>query len=227
MDIALWYGCVGQNPPEARFFIMNPILLPVKLYGLHCAWPKRRRTLAAALAPLLSEARTVLDVGCGDGLLARDLAARRPGLRVHGVDVRVPGNGPWPVPICRIDGRRLPFPDGAYDVCLLVDVLHHCLWPLDLLREAARVARRCVIVQDHDYRNRLELRLMQLTDHLILLTLETDVPVRHKTWEEFTGLFRAAGLRVARHEDRLRPGGMRDLLHHFIVELRPVETAAR
>lgn len=109
---------------------------------------RRARVLADALAPLIpAEARSILDIGCGDGTIASLLGARRPELSIEGVEV-------IPRPTCRVpcrafDGTQLPFPDRSIDVCLFVDVLHHTTDVTQLLREAARVSRACVILKDH------------------------------------------------------------------------------
>jgi SAM-dependent methyltransferase len=109
---------------------------------------RRVRVLADALAPLIpSEARSVLDIGCGDGTIAALLAQRRPDLTIEGVEV-------IPRPTCRIDcrpfdGSQLPFPDQSFDVCLFVDVLHPTTDVTQLLREAARVSRFHVVLKDH------------------------------------------------------------------------------
>src|SRR5258707_7279451 len=49
---------------------------------------RRARVLANALAPLIpTEARNVLDIGCGDGTIASLIAERRPELDVEGAEV--------------------------------------------------------------------------------------------------------------------------------------------
>ena len=109
---------------------------------------RRARVLSDALAPLIpAEAHTVLDIGCGDGTIASLLAQRRAELAIEGVEV-------IPRPSCQVpcrafDGSQLPFPDQSFDVCLFVDVLHHTTDVTQLLREAARVTRSCVILKDH------------------------------------------------------------------------------
>jgi SAM-dependent methyltransferase len=109
---------------------------------------RRARVLANALAPLIpADARTVLDIGCGDGTIGGLLAQRRPELAIEGVEV-------IPRPTCNIpcrafDGTQLPFPDRSFDVCLFVDVLHHTADVTQLLREAVRVSRSYVVLKDH------------------------------------------------------------------------------
>lgn len=107
----------------------------------------------------------VLEVGCGTGVVCRDLArivgprgtvvgvdrsrvlvqAARRLAREHGVDSRVG---------FRIgDGRRLPFADEAFDGALAVTVLLHVPNPEAVLREMIRVTRSggVVGVQDQDF----------------------------------------------------------------------------
>jgi SAM-dependent methyltransferase len=109
---------------------------------------RRARVLAGALAPMIpEEARSVLDIGCGDGTIAGLIAERRPALVMEGVEV-------IPRPTCRVpcrtfDGANLPFPDRSFDACLFVDVLHHTTDVAQLLREAARVSRSYVVLKDH------------------------------------------------------------------------------
>ncbi|HUL33593.1 MAG TPA: class I SAM-dependent methyltransferase [Candidatus Eisenbacteria bacterium] len=108
---------------------------------------RRTRMIAEALAPLIPQGARILDVGCGDGTIAALLANRRPDLSIEGVEIA-------PRPTCRVpcrafDGRRLPFPDRAFDACLFVDVLHHTTDVRELLREASRVSHSCVLLKDH------------------------------------------------------------------------------
>jgi SAM-dependent methyltransferase len=107
---------------------------------------RRNRVLADHLARLFPERLSVLDVGSGDGRLARSLMSRRADLAVRGADVLVrPGAA---IPVEPFDGRRLPFGDGAFGAAMLVDVLHHSEDPAALLAEAARVAP-LLVIKDH------------------------------------------------------------------------------
>src|SRR5688572_32908 len=105
---------------------------------------RRVRVIADVLTPWLPERGLVIDVGCGDGAVAAHLAARRPGLRIEGYDVM--GRDDAAIPIHRFDGRTLPLADRSVDAVLLVDVLHHCEFPGQLLKEAMRVSRGPVLV---------------------------------------------------------------------------------
>lgn len=93
----------------------------------------------------------VLDLGCGDGGDAALLADRA--REVTGVDLVLNPN--WTslarpgLQFLQGDGEALTFPDGAFDLVFLKDVLHHSPQPHKLLREARRLCaaggRVCVV----------------------------------------------------------------------------------
>lgn len=156
---------------------------------------RRARVLSEALAPLIpANARSVLDIGCGDGTIASLIAACRPDLAVEGVEV-------IPRPSCRVpcrafDGEKLPFPDGSFDVCLFVDVLHHTTDVTQLLREAVRVSRTCVVLKDHLSESSFDHATLRGMDwvgnrpHGVTLTYNYQSRIQ---WEEH---FSACGLRA-------------------------------
>ncbi len=124
----------------------------------------RAEVLAQHLTDLLpSEATSLLDVGCGDGLIDRAIVARRTNLSIEGTDLF-----PRPealIPVSAFDGLHLPYADKSFDVVVFIDVLHHASDAGFLLREAARVARRSVLIKDHFAEGlpaRLTLRFMDL-----------------------------------------------------------------
>lgn len=69
------------------------------------------------------------------------------GLVVEGLE-RHPRGGE-PIPVHQYGGGKYPFADNSFDVVCLLDVLHHDEDIITLLREAARVAKRLVIIKDH------------------------------------------------------------------------------
>jgi SAM-dependent methyltransferase len=111
----------------------------------HAIMARRAQHLAGRLAPFLPHEGKVLDIGCGTGHNAAALELARPGLEVQGLDVvDISALGPGPA---IFDGQNLPFPDGAFDACLLLFVLHLPSDPAALLHEARRVTDRLLVVQ--------------------------------------------------------------------------------
>ena len=154
---------------------------------------RRVKVLAGHVAALLpSDARTLLDVGCGDGTLARMVIEQRKDVRVSGFEVRA--RPMTAIPVREFDGRILPVADASEDVVLLVDVLHHADDPRLLLREAARVARRAVIIKDHlsdPWLGRQRLRVMDWVGNV-----GHGVSLRNGYWShaEWSDAFTEAGL---------------------------------
>ncbi len=100
------------------------------------------------LAPI-KEPKTVLDVGCGTGRWASEIALIFPQAYIAGVDLVVPqprGNIPFPSNCHFMQGNvleGLPFPDYSFDFVhqrLLVFAIPADRWPSEV-RELARVTR--------------------------------------------------------------------------------------
>jgi SAM-dependent methyltransferase len=163
---------------------------------------RRVRVLARHLAEVLPRDASVLDVGCGDGTVASLVMAARSDLRVEGIDVLV--RPQTRIPVRPFDGKTIPHPDGSFDAVMFVDVLHHTDDPAVLLAEAARVARRAVVIKDHNLQGFLggaSLRLMDWVGnarHGVVLPYNYWPPDRWRT------SFEALGLRIT--EDRRRLG---------------------
>jgi SAM-dependent methyltransferase len=108
---------------------------------------RRVQVLARAMAELLPDGpQRVLDVGCGDGSIARAVMDLRPDIEIEGIDVLV--RPETHIPVTEFDGSRIPHGDRSFDAVMFVDVLHHTHDATVLLREATRVAP-AVVVKDH------------------------------------------------------------------------------
>jgi SAM-dependent methyltransferase len=98
------------------------------------------------------EGRSILEIGCGEGLMFD-------GTAIHPVQMDVSmtrvarARGKCRHLFCA-DGYQLPFRDGSFEVVLLVAVLEHTSEPWRVLAEARRVLRkggRVVIVVPNDW----------------------------------------------------------------------------
>lgn len=108
---------------------------------------RRVDSLTRHLLGMMPREGSVLDVGCGDGLLASLLAEKLPQTEFQGIDVLVREG--THVPVEYFDGQTIPHDDNSFDAVMMVDVLHHTEDPSVLMREAKRVARKYVILKDH------------------------------------------------------------------------------
>jgi SAM-dependent methyltransferase len=96
------------------------------------------------------EPRSTLDVGCGDGALLGELAARGFGGQLTGAEIseaaaRIAATRPQIAAVLRFEGRELPFEDRSHGLGVLSHVLEHVPAPSELLKEVARVCRAVVI----------------------------------------------------------------------------------
>ena len=108
---------------------------------------RRVQILAASLAKEIPIRAEVLDVGTGDGSIAKAIALHRPDIKIEGIDVLIRPS--THIPVRLFDGEHIPLSGKTVDVVSFVDVLHHTSNARILLREAARVSRRYIVIKDH------------------------------------------------------------------------------
>jgi SAM-dependent methyltransferase len=121
----------------------------------------RSRTAANSarhLLPLLQPGLSLLDVGCGEGWITRDLARLVAPGRVIGIDTsadvieraRAGGDIPDNLAFETADLFDLRYPAGSFDVVHLHQVLHHLSDPAGALRALARVTRPGGLISDRE-----------------------------------------------------------------------------
>jgi len=108
---------------------------------------RRVQVLCKHLVEMIPPGTTILDVGCGDGLIDSLLLDQRPDLQISGIDVLA--RPAARIPVCKFDGMTIPHPGKSFDLVMFLDVLHHTEDPMILLREARRVARSSIVIKDH------------------------------------------------------------------------------
>jgi 2-polyprenyl-3-methyl-5-hydroxy-6-metoxy-1,4-benzoquinol methylase len=96
---------------------------------------------------------SVLDVGCGEGVLTVEWAERLGDRRVVGIDLDDPKlRAEWErrtranLEFCAEEATRLSFGDDEFDMAAAIEVLEHVPDPEATLAEMARVARRHLLV---------------------------------------------------------------------------------
>ena len=96
---------------------------------------------------------SLLDVGCGEGVLTHKWAARIAPGRVVGIDLEDPSiQAEWekrPAPNLEykvMKAANLPFGDSEFDLATAIEVLEHVPDPAHTVSELARVAQRHLLV---------------------------------------------------------------------------------
>jgi len=185
---------------------------------------RRTRVISERILPLIPANAHVLDVGTGDGTIASMWQQSRPDLFLEGIDVLV--RPETKIPVRSFDGRTIPYADKTVDVVTFVDVLHHTNDTSRLVREAARVARKKVIIKDHFSENALDHATLRLMDWIGNAAHGVALPYNYLSRANWHQLFAEAGLRQSRIEVKLPlypfPASIlfgRGL--HFIADLKP------
>jgi len=206
---------------------MQMLTRPAKalLNGLHARaiLGRRVRVLSQRLANAIPEPGSVLDLGSGDGQIAAGLMALRPDLTLEGVDVLV--RPVTHIPVRPYDGSVLPYADDAFDFVTIVDVLHHTDEPALVLREAARVARRGIVIKDHLREGVLAGPSLRLMDWVGNRGHDVRLPYNYLSHVEWKRAFDRADLEIVTWTHDLglyRPplGWLFERRLHFITLLR-------
>jgi 2-polyprenyl-3-methyl-5-hydroxy-6-metoxy-1,4-benzoquinol methylase len=134
-------GTVTGNTYD-KYGSANPVVK-----RLMAGFEARLDELFAKAAP-----RSLLDVGCGEGVLVQRWAGRIDG-RVVGIDLEDPAlQAEWarrtaPNLEYRVmKAEHLPFADGEFEVATAIEVLEHVPDPAHTLAEMARVASGWLLV---------------------------------------------------------------------------------
>jgi 2-polyprenyl-3-methyl-5-hydroxy-6-metoxy-1,4-benzoquinol methylase len=100
-----------------------------------------------------AEPRSLLDVGCGEGVLVHRWARSLPDSRVVGIDLQEESiQAGWAqhqapnLEYRTMSAEDLPFADGEFDLATAIEVLEHVPDPEHTLAEMARCAERHLLV---------------------------------------------------------------------------------
>lgn len=105
----------------------------------------KQRSILDRIKSFLISGDKIIDLGSGTCMFTRDLM--EDGFYVTPVDVKNRSYYPDITPLI-YNGIKLPFKDNAFDTCLLIAVLHHTPNPEIVLKEAVRVSKKLIILED-------------------------------------------------------------------------------
>lgn len=184
---------------------------------------RRVRVLTDLLAKELGSKGTVLDVGCGDGSIAKAVMSRKPGLGFRGIDVLI--RPVTHIPVELFDGKTIPVTDKSVDWVTIVDVLHHTDDPGSLVAEAVRVARQGVVIKDHLREGFGAYSTLRVMDWVGNKGHDVRLPYNYLSRAEWREIFTATGIAPATWNEKLSlypfPASLLfDRSLHFVSTLR-------
>jgi ubiquinone/menaquinone biosynthesis C-methylase UbiE len=205
----------------------------------------QRRDVVAALAPAAGE--RVLDLGCGPGYLAAEIAgAVGEGGRVHAVDpspsmlavaaARRAAPGAAPVDLAAGDALAIPLPDGAVDAIVCTQVYEYVEDIPAALAEARRVlapgGRLVVLDTDWDsvvWRSRDDARMARVLaawdEHLAHRDLPRRTPQLLREARFAPAAARIVPILNIGFRRATYSGGMAELIADFVPGRRGVDAA--
>ena len=161
---------------------------------------RRVRQLCRHFSEIIPQNANVLDVGCGDGLLASLIKTERADISIEGIDIMV--REKIFVPIKEFDGEKIPYADNHFDAVMFVDVLHHTNDAMVLLKEAKRVAKNCILIKDHSDEGFMSNATLRFMDWVGNKPHGVVLPYNYWKKHQWNQAFQELGARVsARAED--------------------------
>lgn len=141
--------------------------------------------------PFLSPNEKILDIGCGNGLVS--LYLQKKGFDITALDVADLAYSPK-IKVMVYNGENIPFAENQFDVALLLTVLHHTDSPEKVLKEAARVAKKILIIEDI-YENPFQQYLTYIMDTFVNFGF-SNMTYQNKSDKAWRQLFAEMSLQV-------------------------------
>ena len=124
------------------------------------------------------EGRTLLDVGAAEGYtseLARGLFGFDVAVSDVSIEAMLRARDLFGLPGASVNASNLPFRDGSFDIVLCSECIEHLEHPYEMVLDAARVARRCLVIAT------VESRATYWAARLQLYRLPVDEPHGHRS----------------------------------------------
>ena len=151
-------------------------------------YKKRADFYANRVLPFIKENEKVLDIGAGNGVIAKVINKKADVTLVDVIDYNQTD-----LTLIIYNGKTLPFPDNHFDTSLLVAVLHHTEYPEELLKEAKRVSKRLIIVEEV-YTTRFGKLFLSLWDWFFNIATKAPLYFNFHSKKEWNQIFNRLGL---------------------------------
>lgn len=150
--------------------------------------PLNKQRIRLTVSKVPSEANSLIDVGCGNGVFLAYLSQARPDLKLTGVDRSSEALKYVKVDKFQADIQKLPFEDNSFDVVTCLEVLEHIPVPFyqDAISELYRISNKHLIISVPYNEN---LKEAYNTCPSCLSTFNRDLHLRSYTKETMRNLF--------------------------------------
>ena len=177
--------------------------------------------VARRLAP---DARSVLDIGCRDGILRKYLPQK---MSYAGVDL---SPGPNVTRVCNLE-QGIPFADASFDAVVALDVLEHVDNVWFAFDEMVRVARQQVmVVLPNSYHFRERLRFLRGREAGKYVLSPAPIQDRHRWLLSYQSAHSFCAHQAFRHgltrSESIMVDERRNILRELLVRVLPLNLMA-
>ncbi|NMB56522.1 class I SAM-dependent methyltransferase [Candidatus Beckwithbacteria bacterium] len=152
---------------------------------------KRTQSLLKKIEPFLKEGDKILDIGAGTCSLCEDLEKKD--YQVFPLDVQNLSLIDHINPLI-YNGDKIPYENDEFNKALILTVLHHTKDPEKIIKEAKRVAKEIIIIEDV-YSNPLHQYITYFFDSLLNFEFFNH-PHSNKNNREWQETFEKLGLKL-------------------------------
>jgi ubiquinone/menaquinone biosynthesis C-methylase UbiE len=163
---------------------------------------KRAQNIAHLLEQIIKKGDNVLDLGMGDGLIAKQLQLNHD-INILGLDVE--DYNTTDIPLVINNSNTLPFADSQFDVVLVISVLHHTNDFIHLLAESKRICKRRIVILEDVYSNIIEKAAIIFTDSISNLLSPISMPFNFRKEQEWLSIFSILGLKIVYQQQQKIP----------------------
>jgi 2-polyprenyl-3-methyl-5-hydroxy-6-metoxy-1,4-benzoquinol methylase len=175
---------------------------------------KRAEKISNIIYPFLSRGGKILDLGCGDMLVAESLK-KKLDLEIVGIDV-IDANL-TSLPLKLYNGVKIPFDNKSFDITYISFVLHHTKNIEKLLSESIRITKKRIIILEDVYEDKLDLLMTKFWDFgNILTSLSMDLPLNFKREREWVRLFGKLKVKKVKVK-KIYPSSLNLIKHRLFV----------
>lgn len=202
-------------------FLAGKLAKPLRQFFI---WDRRIKILSHHIARLFPKKQVLigLDVGCGNGELAKNITQLCLDINILGADILISKDAV--IDIVKITGNKLPFKDKSFDFTMLIDVLHHTIDPLLIMKECVRVSQKFIIVKDHLCQSRWDRLRLCFMDWVGNQSCGINLTYNYLSSEDWEKLYRESQVKHETFIDRLNlypwiVSFIFDSKLHFMVKL--------
>ncbi|GAG39124.1 unnamed protein product, partial [marine sediment metagenome] len=143
--------------PFQKIVFFRRIILKLSKY--------RAKDMVKQIEPYLDKHKNILDIGSGCCNICKILNEKQ--FKVTPIDVKDLSAINDIKPII-YDGKKIPFKKNKFDNALILTVLHHTPYPKKIIKEAKRVSKKIIIIEDI-YTNKIHKYVTYFVDSFLNL----------------------------------------------------------